>query len=72
MAQVFACWPELYAGALATTDQRVEVVVAYAGEAKTLDLSVVQLYDRRRQIDGRLMIWRDISVLDASLVAVDV
>ena len=61
--QVFANWPELFAGALATTDQHVEVVVAYAGEAKTLDLSVVQLYDRRRQIDGRLMIWRDISAL---------
>ncbi len=63
VAQVFANWPELYAGALATTDQHIEVVVAYAGAAKTLDLNVTQLYDRRRQIDGRLMTWRDISAL---------
>lgn len=63
VAQVFADWPELYAGALTTTDQHVEVIVTYSGKAKTLDLSVVQLYDRRRQIDGRLMIWRDISAL---------
>jgi signal transduction histidine kinase len=63
VAQLLASWPELLAGALATTDQHVEVVVAYADEAKTLDLSVVQLYDRRRQIDGRLIIWRDISAL---------
>jgi PAS domain S-box-containing protein len=63
LAQVFARWPELYAVALATTDQHVEVVVAYDGEAKTLDLNITQLYDRRRQIDGRLMTWRDISAL---------
>jgi signal transduction histidine kinase len=63
VAQVFADWPELFAGALATTDQHIEVIVAYADEAKTLDMSVVQLYDRRRQIDGRLIIWRDISAL---------
>jgi signal transduction histidine kinase len=59
--QVFAHWPELYAGALATTDQHMEVVVAHADQAKTLDLHVTQLYDRRRQIDGRLITWRDIS-----------
>jgi signal transduction histidine kinase len=63
VAQVCAAWPELLTCALSTTDRHVEVIIAYAAEAKTLDLSVVQLYDRRRQIDGRLMIWRDISAL---------
>jgi signal transduction histidine kinase len=63
VAWALAGWPELSAGALATADQHVEVVVASVSGAKTLDLSVVQLYDRRRQIDGRLMIWRDISAL---------
>jgi PAS domain S-box-containing protein len=69
VALALARWPELHTYVGAMDDVQAEVVLDRAGTRATLDLNVTPLYGRRCQIRGRLIVWRDISRLKQSEIA---
>jgi diguanylate cyclase (GGDEF)-like protein/PAS domain S-box-containing protein len=60
VTEVFARWRELLARFHDATEVRAEVAIQDE-TLRHLDLTITPLYDRRNRLQGRLIVWRDIT-----------
>lgn len=60
-AQVFARWPDLLARYRDVSDIAEAITVGDGVAQRVLDLRLSPLYDRRGRLNGRLIVWRDIT-----------
>ncbi|HVO44527.1 MAG TPA: histidine kinase N-terminal 7TM domain-containing protein [Aggregatilineales bacterium] len=58
---VFARWPDVVNRYLNSTEEQTEVVIDMPDGKRWLDMRISSLYDRNRQLNGRLIVIREIT-----------
>ena len=61
--QVFAEWPDLIDRYRGVAETRSEITLTQKGKIRTYELRISPIYDRAKQITGRLIIVRDMTAL---------